>query len=182
MCGPGLSGSTVGVVGLGRIGLAVSRRLRPFGVRSLLYCGHSPKPYAAEVGAEFVPFADLLARSDFVVASCPLSPETSGIFNRSAFAQMKRTSVFVNTSRGGVVDQDDLFEALNAGTIAAAGLDVTSPEPLPVDHRLLGLENCVVLPHIGSATVETRTEMAELTARNIVAGLLGESLPTELKL
>lgn len=181
MCGPGLAGSTVGVFGLGRIGLAVARRLQPFGVKSILYSGRAPKPYACDVGAEFVPFEQLLARSDFVIASCPLSAETSGLFNGAVFAQMKPSSIFINTSRGGVVNQDDLYEALVSGTIAAAGLDVTSPEPLPVDHRLLGLENCVVLPHIGSATVETRTEMAELTARNILAALSGDRMPSELK-
>lgn len=182
MCGHGIAGSTIGVVGLGRIGFGVAQRLRPFSPRSVLYAGHSKKPYAAEIGAEFVPFKDLLARSDFIIATCPLSPETNGLFNRTAFSQMRRTSIFVNTSRGGIVNQDDLYEALASGTIGAAGLDVTTPEPLPTDHRLLSLPNCVILPHIGSATVEVRTAMCEMTARNIIAGLSGQKLPNELQL
>jgi glyoxylate/hydroxypyruvate reductase len=181
MCGRGLAGSTVGIVGLGRIGKAVASCLRPFGVKSILYTGRARKPSAeTEVGAEFVPLDSLLEKSDFVIASCPMTKETEKLFNRRAFSKMKRSAIFVNTSRGGVVDQDDLYEALKNGTIAAAGLDVTTPEPLPVDHRLLELSNCVILPHIGSATVETRTKMAELTARNILAGLSGSPMPSEL--
>jgi len=180
MCGRGLANATVGIVGLGRIGFGVARRLRPFAVSRILYAGHAAKSYAAELGAEFVPLDDLLARSDFVVVSCPMSPETTDLFRASTFARMKPTSVFVNTSRGGVVNQADLCAALRAGVIAAAGLDVTTPEPLPVDSELLALDNCVVLPHIGSATVETRTAMSLLTARNILAALSGKPMPCPL--
>ena len=180
MCGRGLTGSTVGIVGLGRVGLAVARRLKPFGVKSILYHNRSARPGSSEVGAELVPFSVLLAKSDFVVATCSLTPETTNLFGKAAFSQMKPTAVFVNASRGGVVNQDDLCNALAGGTIAAAGLDVTSPEPLPTSHRLLKLDNCLVLPHIGSATIETRTEMAELTARNIIAALRGIPMPSEL--
>jgi glyoxylate/hydroxypyruvate reductase len=180
MCGHGLTGATVGIVGLGRIGFAVAKRLRPFNVGCLLYAGRSQKSIAADVGAEYVPFSSLLAKSDFVIATCPLTPETTGIFNRATFMQMKRSAVFINTSRGGIVNQEDLYEALHSGTVAAAGLDVTTPEPLPIDHKLLSLENCVILPHIGSATVEVRTAMSELTARNIIAGLTGQKMPNEL--
>ncbi|XP_022101305.1 glyoxylate reductase/hydroxypyruvate reductase-like, partial [Acanthaster planci] len=182
MCGPGLSGSTVGLVGLGRIGQAVGQRLKAFGVKRFLYCGHSPKLGAETLPAEFVSLDDLLQQSDFVVVCCALTPETQGMFNSAAFKKMKKSAVFINTSRGDVVNQDDLVEALQSDTIAYAGLDVTTPEPLPVDHPLLKLTNCVVLPHIGSATVETRTAMAMLSARNLLAGLEGKPMPAQVQL
>lgn len=180
MCGRGLAGTTVGIVGLGRIGYAVAQRLRPFAVSRILYSGHTVKSYAVDVGAEFVSFDALLAQSDVVVASCPLSVETTRLFNAEAFARMKPTSIFINTSRGGVVSQPDLSTALKTGQIAAAGLDVTTPEPLPVNDELLSLDNCVVLPHIGSATVETRTAMSLLTSRNILSALSGKPMPCQL--
>ncbi|XP_066505065.1 glyoxylate reductase/hydroxypyruvate reductase [Hoplias malabaricus] len=182
LCGYGLSGSTVGVIGLGRIGLAIAQRLKPFGVKRLLYSGRQPKPQAQEVNGEYVPLDTLLCESDFVVVSCALTPETQGLCNKAFFNKMKNTAVFINTSRGAVVNQEDLFEALSAGQIAAAGLDVTTPEPLPTDHPLLTLKNCVVLPHIGSATYSTRGIMAQLTANNLLAGLSGDTMPSELKL
>ena len=180
MCGRGLARSTVGIIGLGRVGLAVARRLKPFGVESILYHNRSTRPGSSEVGAELVPLSVLLAKSDFVIVTCSLTPQTTNLFGKATFSQMKPTAVFVNASRGGVVNQDDLYDALVSGTIAAAGLDVTSPEPLPTSHRLLKLDNCIVLPHIGSATTETRVEMAELTARNIIASLRGVPMPSEL--
>ncbi|NXQ00058.1 GRHPR reductase, partial [Vidua macroura] len=183
MCGHGLSDSTVGIVGLGRIGQAVARRLKPFGVRRFLYTGSGPKPEsAAEFGAEFVPLTRLAEESDFVVVTCALTPATQGMCNKDFFGRMKKTSVFVNTSRGAVVNQEDLYEALAQGQIAAAGLDVTTPEPLPTDHPLLSLRNCVILPHIGSATYATRSAMAVLAAKNLLAGLRGEPMPHELQL
>ncbi|NWU87212.1 GRHPR reductase, partial [Onychorhynchus coronatus] len=183
MCGYGLSDSTVGIIGLGRIGQAVARRLRPFGVKKFLYTGSGPKPEsAAEFGAEFVPLTRLAEESDFVVVTCALTPATQGMCNKDFFSRMKKTSVFVNTSRGAVVNQEDLYDALSQGQIAAAGLDVTTPEPLPTDHPLLSLKNCVILPHIGSATYATRSTMAVLAANNLLAGLRGEPMPHELKL
>ncbi|XP_072520056.1 glyoxylate reductase/hydroxypyruvate reductase isoform X2 [Salminus brasiliensis] len=182
LCGYGLSGSTVGVIGLGRIGLAIARRLKPFGVKRLLYSGRQPKPQAQEVDGEYVPLDTLLCESDFVVVSCALTPDTQGLCNKAFFSKMKNTAVFINTSRGAVVNQEDLFEALSTGLIAAAGLDVTTPEPLPTDHPLLTLKNCVVLPHIGSATYSTRGIMAQLAANNLLAGLTGDAMPSELKM
>lgn len=178
MCGPGLSGATVGMVGFGRIGQEVAKRLKPFNVKRLLY--HSRTTKQNDIGAERADLDDLLRESDFVVATCALAPETRGLFNAAAFGKMKPTAVFVNTSRGGVVDQDALVEALKNKTIWAAGLDVMTPEPLPLDNELFKLKNCVVLPHIGSASIETRKEMGVLTARNIVAALKGEKMPAEL--
>ncbi|XP_041319273.1 glyoxylate reductase/hydroxypyruvate reductase [Pyrgilauda ruficollis] len=183
MCGYGLSDSTVGIIGLGRIGQAVARRLKPFGVSRFLYTGSGPKPEsAAEFGAEFVPLTRLAEESDFVVVTCALTPATQGMCNKDFFGRMKKSAVFVNTSRGAVVNQEDLYEALAHGHIAAAGLDVTTPEPLPPEHPLLSLGNCVILPHIGSATYATRSTMAVLAAQNLLAGLRGEPMPHELKL
>jgi lactate dehydrogenase-like 2-hydroxyacid dehydrogenase len=177
MTGADIFGSTVGIVGLGRIGAAVAQRLVGFGCR-LLYSGSAPKPaVAGPVGAEFVDFSTLLAESDFVTIHCPLNAATHHLFDAAAFARMKRSAILINTSRGGVVDQEALYSALATGQIAAAGLDVTTPEPLPPDHPLLTLPNCVVLPHIGSASVATRTRMAVMAADNLVAGVTGQPLP-----
>ncbi|KAM7417716.1 hypothetical protein PAMA_017384 [Pampus argenteus] len=180
MCGYGLSGSTVGVIGLGRIGMAIARRLMPFGVKRLLYSGRTAKADAAELNGEFVPLDTLVSESDFIVVSCSLTPETRGMCDKAFFSKMKNTAVFVNPSRGAVVNQEDLYEALKSRQIAAAGLDVTTPEPLPTNHPLLTLKNCVVLPHIGSATYSTRRIMAALSAQNLLGGLQGTDMPSEL--
>lgn len=180
LCGQGLDGATVGIVGLGRIGLAVGKRLQPFGVKRFLYTGNSPKESAKEIDAHFVDFDTLVKESDFVLGCCALTDKNKGLFNSNVFKKMKKTSIFINTSRGGLVVQDDLHEALKSGEILAAGLDVTTPEPLPTDSPLLKLENCVVIPHIGSATMESRGAMSELTARNILAVFNGEQMPCPL--
>nr|XP_033773729.1 glyoxylate reductase/hydroxypyruvate reductase-like isoform X2 [Geotrypetes seraphini]XP_033773737.1 glyoxylate reductase/hydroxypyruvate reductase-like isoform X2 [Geotrypetes seraphini]XP_033773747.1 glyoxylate reductase/hydroxypyruvate reductase-like isoform X2 [Geotrypetes seraphini] len=183
MCGYGLSESTIGIIGLGRIGQAIGRRLKPFGVRRFLYSGRQPRPECTtELQAEYVPLDILAEESDFVIVSCSLNAETEGICNKHFFNKMKTTAVFVNTSRGAVVNQEDLYQALVSGQIAAAGLDVTVPEPLPMDHPLLTLKNCVILPHIGSATYATRNTMSVLAANNLLAGLRGEPMPSELHL
>lgn len=176
LAGRDVHGSTVGIVGLGRIGRAVARRLRGFGCR-ILYTGPRPVPEADEGGARFVELAELLRRSDFVTLHCPLTPQTRHLIDERALALMKPTAILVNTSRGAVVDPDALHRALAAGQIAAAALDVTDPEPLPPDHPLLALPNCLVVPHIGSASVATRTRMAVMAAENLLAGLRGEPLP-----
>ena len=183
LCGPTLTNATVGIVGLGHIGLAVAKRLQGFGVARFLYCGNAPKEHAKElsVDASFVQFDDLLAQSDFVVVTCALTDKTKGMFNKDAFSKMKRSAVFVNISRGAVVVQDDLVDALRNDVIQSAGLDVTTPEPLPTDSPLLTLKNCVVIPHIGSAESQTRSAMSDLTARNILAALNNTEMPSELK-
>lgn len=181
MTGPGLAGSTVGIVGFGRIGQAVARRVKAFNTNKILYFNRSERPEAQETGALKVSFDELLLQSDFIICCAALVPETKEIFNKAAFEKMKKTAIFINTSRGGTVDQDALIEALKNNTIRAAGLDVTTPEPLPLDNPLLNLPNCVVLPHIGSAAIETRDTMSELTAENILAGLKGSGMPAELK-
>ncbi|EFA07810.1 C-terminal-binding protein-like Protein [Tribolium castaneum] len=180
MCGPGLGGATVGIVGFGRIGQEVAKRLKPFNTRQILYHSRSAKKEAEEIGARKVTLDELLTQSDFVVVCCALTPETKGMFNEGAFKKMKKSAVFVNTSRGAVVDQDALVRALQSGEIWGAGLDVMTPEPLPLDDPLFGLKNCVILPHIGSACIETRNQMAVLTANNILEALRGGKMPAEL--
>lgn len=181
MTGPGLAGSTVGIVGFGRIGQAVARRVKAFNTSRILYYNRSQRDEEKETGAVKVSLDKLLEESDFVICCAALVPETKEIFNKAAFEKMKRTAIFINTSRGGVVDQDALIEALKGNEIRAAGLDVTTPEPLPLDSPLFQLKNCVVLPHIGSASIEARNTMSELTARNILAVVNGEDMPAELK-
>ena len=184
LCGPQLTGATVGIVGLGNIGQAVMARLQPFGVRRFLYWGRARKEAAAERGAEFVPFSTLLRESDFVVVTCAYSPELRHKFDTEAFQQMKRSAVLVNTSRGAVLDQAALEAALRTGQISAAGLDVMTPEPLPPDHPLTRLGNCVLVPHLGSATTQTRAAMADITVDNLLAALAGntEAMPSRLEL
>ncbi|XP_030421982.1 glyoxylate reductase/hydroxypyruvate reductase-like [Gopherus evgoodei] len=183
MCGYGLTDSTVGILGLGRIGAAVTARLKPFGVKRFLYADTGPRPdVATKIPAEFVPLEELARHSDFIVVCCALTPETQGICGNGLFSLMKDTAIFINTSRGGVVNQEDLYQALVNGQIAAAGLDVTEPEPLPTDHPLFKLKNCVILPHIASATVATRNAMAALAASNLLAGLQGKAMGKEVPL
>ncbi len=174
--GPDVYGSTVGIIGLGQIGLAVARRLVGFNVR-LLYHSRQPTPAASEVGATYVDLDTLLAESDFITLHCPLSPETRHLINAERLRQIKPTATLINCARGDVVDQEALVEALRKGDIAYAGLDVTSPEPLPADHPLLTLPNVTVLPHIGSASITTREKMALMAAQNLLAGLRGERIP-----
>jgi len=180
MCGQGLDGATVGIIGLGRIGLAVGKCLKPFGVAKFLYSGHNPKPDAEQIGAEKTDLDSLLSKSDFVIGCCALTEENKHLFNAETFKKMKKNAIFINTSRGGLVNQTDLYQALKTGEILAAGLDVTSPEPLPTDSPLLTLDNCVILPHIGSATEKARAAMSELTARNILAVLQGKEMPCKV--
>ncbi|HID33140.1 MAG TPA: D-glycerate dehydrogenase [Anaerolineae bacterium] len=174
--GPDLYGATVGIVGLGRIGEAVARRLQGFGVR-ILYHNRGPNPRAGELGATYVSFDELLESSDFVTLHCPYTPETHHLIGADALARMKPSAILINTARGGVVDQDALVEALRSGQILAAGLDVFTPEPLSPDHPLLRLPNVTALPHIGSASIATRIKMAQMAVDNLLAGLAGQRLP-----
>lgn len=181
MCGRGLSGSTVGLVGFGRIGQSIAKKLLAFDVTRILYSGPREKTEAKSLGAVYVGFDDLLRESDFVIVTCPLTKETAGMFTREKFSLMKRSAIFVNSARGGVVDQDALVYALENKLIRGAGLDVMTPEPLPADHPLVTMENCVLTPHIGSATIETRNEMCLLGVNNILAVFDGADMPAEYK-
>ncbi len=168
--------SVIGIVGMGRIGSAVARRATGFGM-SIRYTGPSAKPAIEhELGAVRRDLAGLLTESDHVVLTAPLNPATYHLIDERALTLMKPNATLVNVARGPLVDTDALVVALETGAIAAAGLDVTDPEPLPIDHPLLDAPNCVVIPHLGSASVKTREEMAELAARNVIRGLAGEPL------
>ena len=166
LLGHDLHGSTVGIVGFGRIGQAVARRLEGFGCEIL---------HTSRSGG--VPLEELLDRSDFVSLHSPLTPETRGLIGDEALARMKPSAYLVNTARGPIVDSGALGRALHAGRIAGAALDVTDPEPLPGDHPLLAAPNLLVLPHLGSATEATRARMADMAVDNLLAGLAGEPMP-----
>lgn len=175
--GVDVHGSTLGIYGMGRIGQAVAGRAKGFGIRVLYHDAvRLPPPRETELGATYVEKDALLAECDFVSVHVPLLPETHHAFGEAEFKAMKPSAVFVNTSRGPVVDEPALARALKAGEIFAAGLDVYEEEPT-VHPELLECENAVLMPHIGSATRETRAKMAEMAAGNIVAALKGETPP-----
>ena len=177
LLGEEVHASTIGIVGLGRIGSAVARRAAGFGMR-ILYHDHRRRPEAeARLGATFcATLPALLADSDHVVLTVPLTPETHHLIGAEALAAMKPTATLVNACRGPVVDPAALADALRAGTIAAAALDVTEPEPLPLEHPLLSLENLIITPHIASASVQTRGKMIEIALDNLLLGVNGEHL------
>ena len=167
----------MGILGLGRIGKAMARRAKGFGMR-VFYTDHKHQLEAEkELGIEYAPFEQMLQESDFVTLHTYLSPETYHLFGDKQFKMMKPNAILVNTARGGIIDSDALFRALKDKTIAAAGLDVTEPEPIPMNSPLLSLDNLVITPHIGSASYATRARMAVMTAENLLAGLKGERLP-----
>jgi glyoxylate reductase len=177
MVGQDIHGATLGIVGAGRIGAAVARRAVGFGMQ-LLYHNRRPAPeLEAQTGARYCALDELLREADFVAVLVPLSDETRGMFGAREFALMKPTAVFVNASRGPVVDERALYEALRSGRPWAAGLDVFEVEPIGADHPLLTLPNLTALPHVGSGTVATRTRMATVAATNLVAALTGQPVP-----
>ena len=181
--GQDLAGKTVGVVGLGRIGYAFAQRCHGGWGMQVLYHDHFQNERAEEtLAARQVDFDTLLAESDFVSVHVDLNPSTRGMFDSAAFEKMKPTAIFVNTARGEIHNQEDLFNALSEGAIFAAGLDVTTPEPIPADDPLLTLSNCVIAPHIASATVSSRNAMAEIAADNLLAGLEGQPLRCPVRL
>ncbi|EDS28707.1 glyoxylate reductase/hydroxypyruvate reductase [Culex quinquefasciatus] len=148
---------------------------------SIQFCSRTDKCLTAEeLGVSQIPFDELVETSDFIIVACSYNTETANMFNDSVFSRMRPSTILINTSRGGIIDQHDLIHALKAGKIRAAGLDVTTPEPLPLDNPLLHMSNVVVLPHIGSADVETRTEMSRITACNIISGLKGVKMISEI--
>lgn len=180
LTGPDVHHATLGIVGMGRIGYEVARRARGFEMNVVYSDTRPSEPAERDFGAKHVSLAELLAQSDFVTCHTPLMPETRHLMGAEQFARMKPTAVFINSSRGPVVDQKALYGALRSGKIAAAGLDVYESEPLASDDPLLELDNVVLLPHIGSASIGTRIKMAILAAENLVAGLEGRSLPHQV--
>jgi len=169
--------ATLGIIGLGRIGVAVARRAQGFGMRVLYTDVVRNKQAENELPIEYAEFNMLLAESDFITVHTNLTRETYHLIGQKQFEKMKRTAVLVNTSRGPIVDNMALYDALRSGKIAYAALDVTEPEPMPSDHPLLTLNNAIVVPHIASASVATRTKMALMAAENLIAGLKGEMPP-----
>src|ERR671910_1842773 len=177
LLGREVSEATIGIVGLGRIGKEVAKRARGFNMRVLAFDPFEDADFAREHDVTYVPLEQLLADSDFVTLHVALTDETHHLIAAAELGRMKRTAILVNASRGPVVDTDALVAALRSGSIHGAALDVTDPEPLPPDHPLVEMTNCVVVPHTASATVQTRDLMAELAARNLLAGLKGERPP-----
>ncbi|XP_026816284.1 glyoxylate reductase/hydroxypyruvate reductase-like isoform X1 [Rhopalosiphum maidis] len=180
MCGRSIKGSVVGILGCGRIGTSIAEKLVNFKVSQLLYTSRNEKPDVKALGGQLVTVDELMERSDFVVVAAALNDETKFIVNRERIATMKSNAILVNISRGQLIDQDALVEALKEKRIRGAGLDVMTPEPLPLDHPLIGLDNVLLLPHIGTSTLELEEEMAVMTAQNILAVLDGCPMPNEV--
>ncbi|MDM5299363.1 D-glycerate dehydrogenase [Bacillus pumilus] len=181
LAGADIHHKTLGIVGMGSIGTALAKRATGFDMK-VLYHNRSRKPEVeAQLGVTYAGFDELLAESDFIVCLTPLTEETKRMFNEKAFDQMKQTAYFINVSRGQTVDEDALYDAVTTGKIAGAGLDVFSQEPVSPTHPLTTLHNVTVLPHIGSASVETRKKMMHLCAENISLILKGKQAKTPVQ-
>ncbi|MFB2974986.1 2-hydroxyacid dehydrogenase [Microseira sp. BLCC-F43] len=178
LLGADMAGATLGIVGFGRIGQAVARRAKGFEMR-ILYASRQrcDRQLEQSLGVEFADFEQLLQQSDFVTIHTPLSEETYHLVSERQFALMKPTAILINTARGGIVDPDALYRALSSRQIAGAAIDVTEPEPIPINSPLLSLDNLIIAPHIGSASYKTRSKMAEMAIANLIAGLQREVLP-----
>jgi len=177
MVGSDVHGKTLGIYGLGRIGLAIARRAKGFNMRLIYYDVIRNEKAEKELGIEYMPFEEVLKQCDFLSIHVPLLPETRCSVGEKQFSLMKRTAFVINNARGPIVDEPALIKALREKRIAGAGLDVFWKEPIEKDNRLLKMNNVVILPHISSASIETRTAMATLAAENIVAALKGEVPP-----
>ncbi|MFS3914756.1 2-hydroxyacid dehydrogenase [Bacillus australimaris] len=181
LAGADVHHKTLGIVGMGSIGTALAKRAKGFNM-NVLYHNRSRKPEAEEqLGVTYADFEELLKQSDFIVCLTPLTPETKDMFNEKAFDLMKNSAYFINVSRGQTVDEDALYEAVTTGKIAGAGLDVFRQEPVSPSHPLTTLRNVTVLPHIGSASVETRKTMMRLCAENIALVLQDEPAKTPVR-
>ncbi|GAF85521.1 unnamed protein product [marine sediment metagenome] len=179
LLGQDINNATLGIIGLGRIGVEVAKRGRGFNMKVLYYDEiRRSEEEERQLGVEYIPeLAKLLASADFISVHVPLLPQTHHLMGAAEFAMMKPTAVFINTSRGPVVDQRALYEALKSGQIFAAAIDVTEVEPIPPDDPLLTLDNIIITPHIASASFTTRKNMALMTAENLLAGLRGQTPP-----
>ncbi len=173
LLGADLAGATLGIIGFGRIGQAVARRAEGFNMR-VIYFDPNPQPAS---GATSVSFDQLLRESDFISLHVPLTPETRHMIDDVTLAKVKQTAILINTARGPIVDLVALHRALASGRLFAAALDVTEPEPIESDNPLLQLDNCIIVPHLGSASLRTREQMSVLAVRNLIAGLMGRQLP-----
>ncbi len=171
---------TIGIVGMGKIGQAVAKRATGFDMKVIYHNRSRNEQAETTLGATYTSIDELLVASDFIVCLTPLTSETKELFNKEAFIKMKNSAIFINASRGAVVNEEDLYDALVTGEIAGAGLDVFLNEPIGAEHPLVGLHNVVALPHIGSASYETRYSMMNLCARNIAAVLNGDEPKTKV--
>lgn len=169
--------STIGIVGMGRIGYAVAKRALGFDMKVLYNKRERRQDWEDQLGIQYAELEHLLIESDFVSLHVPLTEETTRMIGKAEFELMKPTAILINIARGPVVDHDALYDALTQGQIAGAALDVTEPEPINTDHPLLGLDNLLIAPHLGSATIQTRMKMATMAMENLFAGLNGERLP-----
>lgn len=173
LLGQDIFGATLGLIGLGRIGLAMAKRARGFDMNILYFGNHRNEEAEKQFGLKYVTMEELLGKSDFISLHVPLTEQTKGLINKKTLSMMKKTAVLINTARGPIVNEEDLYQALKNGVICGAGLDVMSPEPPELSNPLLALDNVIVVPHIASASVATRTKMAVMVAQNVVAGLQG---------
>lgn len=178
LAGTDIYKKTIGIVGMGRIGGAVARRAKGFDMPILYHNRSRNESLEKELGAKYVDFDTLLQEADYVVSLVPLTDETEQLFDAEAFQKMKQEAIFINVSRGAVVNEQDLIEALTTGEIRAAGLDVFESEPITADHPLFTLENVVCLPHIGSASYETRSKMIQLCMDNFEGYFYGDGALT----
>lgn len=176
LSGQDIFGATLGIIGFGRIGQAVARRAKGFDM-TILVNTEENKDKIHEFGAEEASFEQVLRESDFVSLHVPLTEATEHMIGEGELALMKSSAILINTARGSIVDGEALYQALDRGDILAAGLDVTDPEPIPLEDPLLSLDNCLVVPHIASASVATRAKMADMAADNLIAGISGSHLP-----
>jgi glyoxylate reductase len=178
LLGPDIHHATLGIIGFGRIGQGVAKRAQGFEMRVLYYDVQRREDLEATMGVQYADLDTLYRESDFITIHTDLNPTTRHLLNADAFARMKPTAIVVNTARGPIIDPAALYDALASGKIRAAALDVTEPEPIPLDAPLLKLPSCLIVPHIASASVATRAKMAEMAAANLLAGLRSERLPT----
>ncbi|KSU84467.1 glyoxylate reductase [Fictibacillus enclensis] len=174
LTGQDVYGSTLGIIGLGQIGESVAQRAKGFDMRVLYYNRSRKLEAEKQLGIQYTDMETLLKESDFICILTPLTPETRHLIGRKELSLMKNTSVLINTARGGIVDEEALYDALKEKEIWAAGLDVFEQEPVSMDHPLFTLSNVVTLPHIGSASFHTRMQMARLAAENLLTALLGD--------
>ncbi len=181
LIGQEITGSTLGIIGMGRIGKEVARRAAGFDMTVLYHNRNRDEAAEAELGVQYATRDELLAASDFVALNCPLSDETAGMIGPAEFETMKSTAFLVNMARGPVVQTDALVTALTTGQIRGAALDATDPEPVPRDHPWLELENAIILPHLGSASNRTRERMMNMSIENLEAGLANEELPYRIR-